>query len=95
MSEPGAPVVLDANEKRWVRVVEGIRASARARWLFYGVLGLTGALDVWVPREHAVFGWEGMWGFSAGYGFISCVLIILVSKGLGHAGLMRREDYYD
>ena len=95
MSEQGPPVVLDANETGWVKKVERVRASARARWLFYGVLGLMGVLDIWVPREHAVFGWEWIWGFSAVVGFVSCVLIIVVSKALGHAGLMKREDYYD
>ena len=29
------------------------------------------------------------------YGLISCVVIIVVSKLIGKAWLMRREDYYD
>ena len=38
----------------------------------------------------------GLPGWSAVYGFGSCVLLIFVSKFLGHqGGLMRREDYYD
>ena len=33
--------------------------------------------------------------FHAIYGFIACVLIILVSKFIGHIWLMTEEDYYD
>ncbi len=33
-------------------------------------------------------------GFYAGFGFISCVGIVLVSKGLG-AWIKRKTDYYD
>jgi hypothetical protein len=29
------------------------------------------------------------------FGFIGCVLIIIVSKWFGHAGIMVREDYYE
>ena len=34
-------------------------------------------------------------GFWAGFGFLACVLIIIVSKWFGHLGIMTREDYYD
>lgn len=33
--------------------------------------------------------------FWAVFGFIGCVVIILISKAFGHAGVMKREDYYD
>jgi hypothetical protein len=40
--------------------------------------------------------WDRLPGWSAIYGFGSCVLLIFVSKFLGHrGGLMRRVDYYD
>jgi hypothetical protein len=29
------------------------------------------------------------------FGFVGCVLIIILSKWFGHAGIMTREDYYD
>jgi len=51
--------------------------------------------DFLVPREHAVFLWDKIPGWSALYGFVSCVLIIVVSKFLGHDWLMKKEDYYD
>nr|CAC14148.1 putative NADH-ubiquinone oxidoreductase subunit [Sinorhizobium meliloti] len=66
------------------------------RRLFYLVLVLIVAADFLVPRAHAEYLWERLPGWPAAYGFGSCVLLIFVSKFLGHrAGLMRREDYYD
>jgi len=79
----------------WVRRVEGIRMSAGARRGFYAVLAFLVLLDIFVPKEHALFSFEALPGFSAVYGFISCVVIIIVSKWFGHAGVMTREDYYD
>ena len=35
-----------------------------------------------------------MWGFYAGYGFVACVLLVLIAKEMRKL-LMRREDYYD
>jgi hypothetical protein len=70
-------------------------ASPRRR-LFYLVLVLIVIADFLVSREHAEYLWDSLPGWSAGYGFVSCVLLIFVSKFLGHrVGLMRREDYYD
>jgi uncharacterized membrane protein len=40
------------------------------------------------------FPWDGMGGFAAAYGLISCILIIVISKALGYALLYRKEDYY-
>ncbi len=62
---------------------------------FYISLGLVVLVEFLIPHEAGHFFWEGMVGFGALYGFISCVLIIVVSKLLGHLGLMQREDYYD
>ena len=66
------------------------------RFLVRALLILIVLADFVVPREHAEYLWERLPGWSAAYGFVSCVLLIFVSKFLGHrAGLMRREDYYD
>ncbi|ANK92986.1 MULTISPECIES: hypothetical protein [unclassified Rhizobium] len=70
-------------------------ASPRRR-LFYLVLVLIVIADFLVSREHAEYLWDSLPGWSAVYGFVSCVLLIFVSKFLGHrVGLMQREDYYD
>ena len=47
-----------------------------------------------VVHRHVVHEWEGLWGFYAGYGFVACVLLVLIAKEMRKL-LMRREDYYD
>lgn len=70
--------------------------ARQRRRLFYLALVLIVAADFLVSREHTQYIWERLPGWSAVYGFGSCVLLIFVSKFLGHRiGLMRREDYYD
>lgn len=72
------------------------RYASQRRRLFYLALVLIVIADFLVPREHAEYLWDRLPGWSAVYGLVSCVLLIFVSKFLGHqGGLMRREDYYD
>jgi hypothetical protein len=72
------------------------RHARQRRRLFYLVLVLIVFADFLVFREHAEYLWDRLPGWSAVYGFGSCVLLIFFSKFLGHqGGLMRREDYYD
>ncbi|QRM29136.1 hypothetical protein [Microvirga sp. VF16] len=74
---------------------DGKYAKIRRR-LFYLTLVLIVVSDFLVPREHGEYFWDRLPGWSAVYGFASCVLLIFISKFLGHqGGLMRREDYYD
>ena len=65
------------------------------RWIMFGILVFLVILDVIIPAAYERFPWDGIGGFGAVYGFISCVLIIVVSKALGYALLYRPEDYYD
>lgn len=48
-----------------------------------------------VDKEHAHTEAEHWPGFWSAFGFVACVLIIIVSKWYGHLGIMTREDYYD
>lgn len=62
----------------------------------YVVLALVVVWDIgFVDKEHAHTMAEHIPGFWAAFGFIACVLIIIVSKWFGHLGIMTREDYYD
>jgi len=82
--------------KRIVDFFGDARYAKPRRRLLYLVLVLIVTADFLVFREHAEYLWERIPGWSAVYGFGSCVLLIFVSKFLGHqGGLMRREDYYD
>ena len=65
------------------------------RWIMFGILAVLVILDVIIPAKYERFPWDGIGGFGAVYGFVSCVLIIVVSKALGYALLYRPEDYYD
>jgi hypothetical protein len=63
----------------------------------YGVLAFLVVLDiVAVDKTHAHTWMEkyipGWWSL---FGFVACVLIIILSKWYGHLGIMTREDYYD
>ena len=53
---------------------------------------LTG-LDLVVHR-HVSHPWEAMFGFYAVYGFVACVLLVLLAKDMRKV-LIRKEYYYD
>ena len=53
------------------------------------------ALPLVFPGGHPHFGFESFPAWGSLYGLISCVAIIVVSKLIGKAWLMRAEDYYD
>jgi uncharacterized membrane protein len=65
------------------------------RWIMFGILAVLVILDILIPAKYERFPWDDIGGFGALYGFVSCVLIIVVSKALGYALLYRSEDYYD
>jgi hypothetical protein len=58
-------------------------------------LVLLDAIPGLVDKEHAHTRWEHFPAFWAVFGFVGCVVIVLVSKWYGHRGIMTREDYYD
>ena len=61
----------------------------------YGILVLLILADFVIPRHEIHFFGDKIPGFWSLFGFISCVLIIVVSKWIGHHWLVRDEDYYD
>ena len=61
--------------------------------IFYASLVVLLVLDLFIEK-HTVFGFDGAPSFSAVYGFISCVLLVLLAKVL-RILIMRDEDYYD
>ncbi len=66
----------------------------RLRTGFYIVLALLVLPDFFM-HKHSLFSPVETWpGFYAFFGFVACVVIILVSKLFGFA-LKVREDYYD
>ncbi|MDP7569473.1 MAG: hypothetical protein QF677_06150 [Arenicellales bacterium] len=65
----------------------------RVLWALVAVCIATIGAD-FVYHRHIVHPWEGVWGFYAIYGFVACVVLVLVAKELRKL-LMRAEDYYD
>ncbi len=52
------------------------------------------ALADFVVHRHIGFDWEKIPAFYAIYGFVACVLLVLIAKQMRKI-LMRKEDYYD
>ncbi|MBU0481495.1 MAG: hypothetical protein KKG47_10360 [Proteobacteria bacterium] len=64
--------------------------------LSYVGLGLLVVWDIlFVDKHHAHTTPEHWPFFWSVFGFVACVLIIILSKWFGHLGIMTREDYYD
>jgi len=47
-----------------------------------------------IYHRHVVHPFESVWGFYAIYGFVACVILVLLAKEMRKL-LMRDEDYYD
>jgi hypothetical protein len=61
--------------------------------IFYVVCGGLILADFLVHR-HVIHSWESLWGFYGVFGFVACVVLVLVAKEMRKL-IMRKEDYYD
>ena len=77
-----------------IDIIEKLRTKTVKKFAYIILVSLIAA-DFIIPRHEIHFFGDKIPGFWSLYGFISCVLIIVVSKWLGHHWLMRDEDYYD
>lgn len=62
-------------------------------YILYICCGLLFALD-FILHRHILHPWEGLLGFYAIYGFVGCVLLVLIAKWM-RTFLMREENYYE
>ncbi len=70
------------------------RRTIRGLWIVSSmVLAITVLFDL-VIDQYVIFGVEGIFGFAAWYGFLTCVAMILAAKGLGFF-LKRTDRHYD
>lgn len=60
---------------------------------FYVVCVILFVLD-FILHRHTYLDWESIPAFYALYGFIACVLLVLIASQMRKV-LMRKEDYYD
>lgn len=62
--------------------------------VFFTLCVLLFAVD-FVVHKHAHMPWEAWPGFYAIYGFVACVILVLVSKYVLRPLVKREENYYD
>jgi len=62
--------------------------------IFFSSLAVLLIGDFFV-HKHAFFGWESWPEFYAVYGFVACVVLVLISKYVLRPLVMRDEEYYD
>jgi hypothetical protein len=68
--------------------------TIRGLWvvfIFILILTVIGQIPI---KIKSYFGIDGWFGFAAVFGFVSCVAMVLIAKGLGFF-LKRDERYYD
>ena len=65
----------------------------RVLHFLYGCCALLFLLD-FVIHRHVIHSWENLWGFYPIFGFVGCVVLVLVATWM-RAFLMRPEDYYE
>jgi len=46
-------------------------------------------------HKHALFLWEEYFGFYSVYGFVACVILVIVAKYILRPLVIRKEGYYD
>lgn len=66
----------------------------RLLYIFYGCVILLLGIDLFY-HKHAVFPWEEYFGFYSVYGFVACVILVIVAKYILRPLVIRKEDYYD
>lgn len=60
---------------------------------FYAICILLVLAD-FIFHRHIGFDWEKIPAFYALYGFVACVVLVIIAKRMRNV-LMRKEDYYD
>ena len=74
-------------------IFDNPRNVRRVLWALLVTCGFLFIAD-FIFHRHVVHPWEALWGFYALFGFVACVVLVLVAKGMRRY-LMRKEDYYD
>ncbi len=65
----------------------------RVIYALYVVCGISLIADFFIHR-HVDHPWEALVAFYCVYGFVACVVLVLIAKEMRKV-LMRAEDYYD
>ena len=76
-----------------IKVIESLRRKG-VKKIAYIVLILVIITDFFIPRHEIHFIGDQIPGFWSLFGFVACILIILISKWIGRLGIMQDENYY-
>lgn len=80
----------------WANPIQFLRDHLKVlKWILYLLMAATIVFDIFIPRHEAHFFGDKIPGFWSVFGFICCVLLIRIMKGLAHTVLMKKEDYYE
>ena len=79
------------NEKKYL--FDDPKNVKRVLYILYSCCALLLILD-FVIHRHVIHSWERLWGFYPLYGFVGCVILVLVATWM-RSFLMRDEDYYE
>ena len=77
-----------------LKIIEVFRTKTMKK-IAYAVLTLIIVIDFRIPRHEVHFFGDEIPGFWSLFGFVACILIILISKWIGHLGIMQDENYYN
>ena len=77
-----------------LKLIEIFRSKTIKR-ISYAMLILIIVIDFFIPRHEIHFIGDKIPGFWSIFGFIACILIILISKWIGRLGIMQDENYYN
>ena len=75
-------------------IIEYFRTKTMKK-IAYSMLIFIILMDFFIPRHEIHFFGDAIPGFWSVFGFIACILIILISKLIGRLGIMQDENYYN
>ena len=77
-----------------LKIIDAFRRKTMKR-IAYAMLILIIVIDFFIPHHEIHFFGDGIPGFWSLFGFVACILIILISKWIGRLGIMQEENYYN
>jgi hypothetical protein len=79
----------------WANPIQTLRDNLKVlKWILYLLMAVTIVFDIFMERHEAHFFGDKIPAFWSAFGLICCILMIRIAKGISHAWLMKKEDYY-
>ena len=79
----------------WATPLQFLRDHLKVlKWILYLLMAATILFDIFTPRHEVHFFGDKIPVFWSVFGFIGCILLIRIMKGLAHTVLTKKEDYY-